>query len=148
MKAIIAIMLLALCSLSYAANTVGGYSQVSSADLKDSKKNANYWSLANFGAEAVVAKARAEKKLSNAKDSFKVDTINSLYQQVVSGVNYKYDVKIVNADKSIVINAKFIVYYQAWTNTKSVTIISYDVVNYKKSNGKRSNVKKCNGKKL
>ena len=134
MKVIIAVMLLALCSFSYAANIVGGYSQVPTADIKNNKKNADYWSLANYGAEAVVAKARADKKLSNAKDTFKVDTINSLYQQVVSGVNYKYDVKIVNADKSIVINAKYVVYYQSWTKTKKVTITSYEVVKSKKNN--------------
>ena len=108
-----------------------GYNQVSPADIQNTRKNADYWSLAATGAEAVVTRARLDGKIANNKDTFKVDTINRLDEQMVSGVNYRYDVKIVNADKSIIINAKYIVYYQSWTQTKKVKIISYEVIKVK-----------------
>ena len=130
MKVIIALMLLTLCSLSYAASTIfGGYIQVTPANIKN---NAEYWSLVDFGAQAIVAKARASHKLSNVKDIFKVSAINSLYKQTMSDVNYKYDVKLVNSNKTIIINAKFVVYYQSQTKTKSVKIISCNIANNKK----------------
>ena len=108
-----------------------GYNQVSPADIQNKRKNADYWSLAATGAEAVVTRARLDRKIANDKDTFKVETINRLDEQMVSGVNYRYDVKIVNADKSIIINAKYIVYYQSWTQTKKVKIISYEVIKVK-----------------
>ena len=151
MNVIITAILVTLCSFSYAINTVGGgYVQVASTDIKE---NTDYWSFADFGAQAVVAKARADHKLSDVKEPYKVSTINSLYTQTMSSVNYKYDVKIVNSDKSIVINAKFVVYCQTWPKTRSATIITYDVVKSKNNgnknyNTRKNNTEKSNGKKL
>ena len=142
MKAIIAIMLFALCSFSYAANTIAGGSTPISAD--EIKANADYSSFADFGAQAVVAQALEEKKLSSDKDAYRVLTINSLSKQVLRGTNYKYDVQIVNSDGSIVINTQFVVYYRPSTKAKSVTVISYSVVNSKNTS---SGIKKIKGTK-
>lgn len=136
MKIIILLLVLALSS-SYAADDfVGGYTQLSAADIKN---DPDIKPLADYGAQQVVLQARADQKLAkNNKDTFKVSTINSVATQVVSGMNYKFDVKIVNSDGSIVINAKYVVYDEPWTNTREVTIISYDVVKKKVSGVKKN----------
>ena len=106
--------------------SAGGYTVIASADIK---KNAIIQSLANFGGQYIIQQAIARKDLAVANSKFSVSQINSVHQQVVNGINYKYDIVLTNSSKKTVISAVFFIYYQPSTKTKEVTSFSYNILN-------------------
>ena len=126
MKALLIVFAIALCCCN--TQTIpGGYSKVSATDIQN---NANIQSLAQYGANNIVQQALAAGKLPNSNTNFKVTKINSVYQQVVNGINYKFNVTLTNSDNGVIINAIFTVYFQASTNTRQITASSYAIPTY------------------
>ena len=126
MKALLILVAISLCCCN-SQSIPGGYSQVSDADVQN---NTPIQSLAQYGAQNIVQQALAEGKLPDSNANFLLTKINSVYQQVVNGINYRFDVTLVNPDNAVIINAVFIIYYQPSTNTRQIISSSYQIPTY------------------
>ena len=104
----------------------GSYSLVSANDVQNS---AIIKELLAYGAGNIIIQAFAAKKIPTSNTNFTVSKIYSVYQQVVNGINYKFNVTIINSD-GITINANFVIYYQASTDTRLITSSSYSIAPY------------------
>ena len=124
MKLVLLIFAISLCCC-YSISIVGGYTQISSSKIQ---KSATINSLADFGGEYAIQQAIIAGKLAKSSSKFTVAKINSVYQQVVNGINYKYDITLTNLDKSVTVNTVFIIYYQPATNSRTVTSYSLYVL--------------------
>ena len=126
MKALLIVFAIALCCCN--TQTIpGGYSQVSATDIQ---KNANIQSLAQYGAQNIVQQALAAGKLPNSNTNFKLTKINSVYQQVVNGINYRFDVTLTNSDNGVIINAVFTINYQASSKARQILSSTYQIPTY------------------
>ena len=124
MKALLLLVVISMC-LFCCSSAAGEYTIVPSDDVQKSPLILN---LADFGCLYVVRQAIAGGKLAKTDSDFDVFKIRSVYQQVVGGINYKYNVKLVNPTTKTAMNAVYIVNYQAWTKTKKVISSTYQVL--------------------
>jgi len=113
------IIILALVLALSSATMVGGYKEV---DAKEVQTSPTLKSLLDFGTEQFIKKATEENKIADPQ--LTLTKVNKVYQQVVAGMNYKFDVEYTNS-KGQSVFATFVVFYQPWTNTKELT--SYSV---------------------
>ncbi len=67
----------------------------------------------DFGVEQFVQQ-------SNDFTGLTLQKVNTVSTQVVAGINYKYNVDMVNAEGKVV-NVDLTVFVQTWTNTKRLT---------------------------
>ena len=127
MKALLIVIAISLCCCLHAQSIPGGYSQVSDTDVQNSTP---IQSLAQYGTQNIVQQALAAGKLPDSNANFLLTKINSVYQQVVNGINYRFDVTLTNPDNNVIVNAVFTIYYQPSNNTKQITSSSYQIAPY------------------
>jgi len=125
MKALLIVFAIALCCCN--SQTLGGYTQVSATDIQNS---ATIQSLANYGAQNIVQQALTAGKLPNSNANFKLTSINSVYQQVVNGINYRFNVTLTNSDNGVIIIAQFTINYVASSNTRQIISSNYQIPTY------------------
>jgi uncharacterized protein Veg len=98
---------------------VGGWSDV---DLSEVENDEQIQSLMNYGAEYVAQKAIDDNEIPDT--AYEVAEIYSVQRQVVNGLNYRFEVKLDNGEGTTV-NATYVVWYQASSNTREVTSWQY-----------------------
>jgi len=94
---------------------LGGYDQV---DEQTANNDASIQSAQNNGAQYVVRQGIATGVLPDGQ--YQVTRVFSVYQQVVNGINYRFDVELSNGQGKLV-RAQYIVYSQPRTNTERVS---------------------------
>lgn len=88
---------------------VGGYTDVDQSDWD----NSDYQDNLQVGLEKLVAVVAGEGKIDPEDTTWRVLEIYSIETQVVAGINYRYNVSIINEANSTDINATIVVYNDA-----------------------------------
>ena len=127
MKVLLLFITISMC-LFCCSSAAGDYTLVSADEVQ---KSSVILSLADFGCFYVVRQAIAGGKLAKTDCDFDVYKIRSVYQQVAGSTNYKYNVKLVNSETKTVINAVYVISYQAWTKARKVISSDYKVATAK-----------------
>jgi len=114
--------LIILLALTFVyVNATGQYQEV---DPKIAEKTGMIKDLLNFGTNEFIKKAYDANKISDP--NLTLVKVHKIYQQIVSGFNYKFEVEYSNSrDQSYLVT--LIVFYQPWTSTRELT--SYEIHN-------------------
>jgi len=118
MKIFILLLALGLC---LADSVPGGYQQI---DTAEAQADPTIQSYIQAGLDAVVQNAIKNGYFSNS--DFTLTQINSVYEQVVNGVNYKFDCNFTDS-QGVNIRANFTVSHSASENTTDVSSFVYKV---------------------
>jgi len=122
MKALFFVLALTFVCSSLAVTLQGGYQKHENVEqfmaLDPSVKE-----LLDFGREQFVQQA-AKQSNSITSSDFTIQKINSISTQVVAGMNYKFNVDLVNSQGQVY-NVDLVVFSQVWTDTKE--LISFTI---------------------
>lgn len=118
MKAIVFLLALALAFVCAQAGP-GGYSDV---DLDDYNNSDTLKGLLDFAQTEFAKKAYQDGEI--ASPDLHLGKVVSVQQQVVAGLNVKYNVEMVD-DSGKATFVTLVVFYQPWTGIKELT--SYDI---------------------
>jgi len=95
---------------------VGDYTDVDPSDWDES----DYQDNLQVGLQKLVAVVIDDGRINPNDTTWRVLEIYSIQTQVVSGINYRYNVSIINEDNSTDINATIVVYNDASGNTPTL----------------------------
>lgn len=100
---------------------VGGYTPV---DLDEANNDPTIQELLNFGAQYVARQGIQSNRLPDSR--YVVSQVYSVAEQVVAGINYRFEVELANC-QGLTVRATYVVYYVPWEGTREVTDYNYDI---------------------
>jgi len=115
-------LILALAIGHIVSGQPGGYREIEPENGVYSQEVQN---LRDYGAQVVVERATEHGQVPPG--NYEVAETYKVEQQVANGLNYRYDVELAN-EENVRVRTTYVVYYQAWTDTREVTSYSIDWV--------------------